>query len=582
MNLMVKSLMKSLTKLKKNIKSIKLVRQMMVLVNKFEKITHIKPIYLLYLLGLFLVSLVILLLRGNYKEGYTTIEEINKDKKKFIDAMNCAINNSTTVTATRDKLRDHINHYLDSYMPYLDQDIMFNAKNNIDKSGNKDNKIYKIKNSSDISSTTPEYIDNDSVPSISSSDLLKYELVYIHHLYEENYIDSQGNNDKKIYKIKNDADINGTTMPKYIDNNSLLPEQAATSGTPSLENYSLIDVDVIVPISKNEIDELENYIKNTDFNINSSSKSKLELAFNDLKTYTENSFAYIDNKVINIGKSSMIDRDSYVSTVNSVLNQGSADPCNPDAPTSTSTSTPSSENTAYWKSKYETLLADIEKNKDKKDNMWKENYITELSKLMGSDMANADKWKRLYLDQLKILNEYKNYAISHNKQYHSNNKVQGQNTYESLTGWPMNSVNNAAAQGNVPSGKEDLYMLKTGMVPPSNPPGAARPSASTAGAGAPTAGAPTTPSAPTAPSAGFPSVLGALGAAGSANVNSEYNNPNPSQCNSCKPAPVPPCPPCERCPEPDFDCKRVPKYNKASGNRYLPRPILADFSQFGM
>ena len=43
----------------------------------------------------------------------------------------------------------------------------------------------------------------------------------------------------------------------------------------------------------------------------------------------------------------------------------------------------------------------------------------------------------------------------------------------------------------------------------------------------------------------------------------------------------PPCPACARCPEPTFECKKVPNY-ASSNNNYLPRPVLADFSQFGM
>jgi hypothetical protein len=43
----------------------------------------------------------------------------------------------------------------------------------------------------------------------------------------------------------------------------------------------------------------------------------------------------------------------------------------------------------------------------------------------------------------------------------------------------------------------------------------------------------------------------------------------------------PPCPACARCPEPAFDCKKVPNYS-SSNDQYLPRPVLADFSQFGM
>jgi hypothetical protein len=43
--------------------------------------------------------------------------------------------------------------------------------------------------------------------------------------------------------------------------------------------------------------------------------------------------------------------------------------------------------------------------------------------------------------------------------------------------------------------------------------------------------------------------------------------------------PAPPCPPCARCPEPSFDCKKVPNYQ--SGNeQYLPKPMLSNFSSF--
>ena len=45
---------------------------------------------------------------------------------------------------------------------------------------------------------------------------------------------------------------------------------------------------------------------------------------------------------------------------------------------------------------------------------------------------------------------------------------------------------------------------------------------------------------------------------------------------------VPPCPPCARCPEPAFDCKKVPNYSGAAENSYLPQPVLNDFSTFGM
>jgi hypothetical protein len=43
----------------------------------------------------------------------------------------------------------------------------------------------------------------------------------------------------------------------------------------------------------------------------------------------------------------------------------------------------------------------------------------------------------------------------------------------------------------------------------------------------------------------------------------------------------PPCPACARCPEPAFECKKVPNYSR-SEDINAPRPIMADFSQFGM
>ena len=87
-------------------------------------------------------------------------------------------------------------------------------------------------------------------------------------------------------------------------------------------------------------------------------------------------------------------------------------------------------------------------------------------------------------------------------------------------------------QGIAAPGNEDMYMLKTQLLSPTCPVGGCGTSASNA--------------------------------------------------NNYKPAPVPPCPPCERCPEPAFDCKKVPNYNSAANNQYLPRPILTSFSQFGM
>ena len=43
----------------------------------------------------------------------------------------------------------------------------------------------------------------------------------------------------------------------------------------------------------------------------------------------------------------------------------------------------------------------------------------------------------------------------------------------------------------------------------------------------------------------------------------------------------PPCKPCGRCPEPSFECKKVPNYN-SKNNEFLPVPVLNNFSSFGM
>ena len=42
----------------------------------------------------------------------------------------------------------------------------------------------------------------------------------------------------------------------------------------------------------------------------------------------------------------------------------------------------------------------------------------------------------------------------------------------------------------------------------------------------------------------------------------------------------PPCPPCARCPEPAFECKKVPNYDRVNDDS-MPHPVLNSFSQFG-
>jgi uncharacterized protein (UPF0333 family) len=85
---------------------------------------------------------------------------------------------------------------------------------------------------------------------------------------------------------------------------------------------------------------------------------------------------------------------------------------------------------------------------------------------------------------------------------------------------------NGINYNNIPAGQEDLYILKSQVVPPVCP-------------------------------------------------------ACPTMVNNCdKNHKCPPCPPCARCPEPSFECVKRPTYQP--DNPYLPMPVLADFSQFGM
>ena len=87
------------------------------------------------------------------------------------------------------------------------------------------------------------------------------------------------------------------------------------------------------------------------------------------------------------------------------------------------------------------------------------------------------------------------------------------------------STNGGIYRNQIPYGQEDLYILKSEVVPPVCP-----------------------------------------------------ACPQSTACPRQKPCQ--PCPPCARCPEPAFECKKVPNYN-SSNDQFLPRPVMSDFSQFG-
>ena len=89
-----------------------------------------------------------------------------------------------------------------------------------------------------------------------------------------------------------------------------------------------------------------------------------------------------------------------------------------------------------------------------------------------------------------------------------------------------NKSSSSVPGSQIPKGSEDLYILKSNIVPPVCP---ACPAVTTC--------------------------------------------PTEKKC--------PPCPPCARCPEPAFECKKVPNYS-GQNDSYLPQPVMSDFSQFGL
>ena len=88
-----------------------------------------------------------------------------------------------------------------------------------------------------------------------------------------------------------------------------------------------------------------------------------------------------------------------------------------------------------------------------------------------------------------------------------------------------NNNNNGVTRDQIPDGQEDLYILKSQAL---------------------------TPICPACPA--LPKV----------------------DCDKkCGKSKCPPCPPCARCPEPQFDCVKVPNYNTTGLNQNLPIPWMA-------
>ena len=145
-----------------------------------------------------------------------------------------------------------------------------------------------------------------------------------------------------------------------------------------------------------------------------------------------------------------------------------------------------------------------------------------------------------FLNNLFSNNGISNNPNAYNPYYGSQNQNSQMSNYN-----PYSSALPSGIPGSqIPPGKEDLYILKSEVIPP------------------------ICPACPTV-----------------------------KVCD--KKEKCPPCPACARCPEPSFECKKVPNYSSSSynsgyygyndsfdsgplGGKSLPVPVLNDFSTFGM
>ena len=125
-------------------------------------------------------------------------------------------------------------------------------------------------------------------------------------------------------------------------------------------------------------------------------------------------------------------------------------------------------------------------------------------------------------------NQYENYNNNNNNQYENYNNNNNNNQYDSSDYY--NSLPKGISRFQIPSGQEDLYILKSQVVPP------------------------VCPKCP----------------------NPIVKCPTDTDVTKC-----PPCPPCARCPEPNFTCAKIPNYSAFNQNT-MPVPVLSDFSTFGM
>ena len=175
------------------------------------------------------------------------------------------------------------------------------------------------------------------------------------------------------------------------------------------------------------------------------------------------------------------------------------------------------------------------KNDDFHKNYKKNDYSYKDDDLNGGSNDNSSTYmiSTSYKDKNYSNKNYNSYN-KHNRRESSNN-----NMFDSVSSGAMNGStysysgndngsnddSNGITQDQIPNGQEDLYILKSQSPPP------------------------ICPACPPPPKV---------------------------DCNDkCGKSKCPPCPPCARCPEPQFDCVKVPNYNTTNLDQNLPIPWMA-------
>lgn len=140
--------------------------------------------------------------------------------------------------------------------------------------------------------------------------------------------------------------------------------------------------------------------------------------------------------------------------------------------------------------------------------------------------------------------------------------------------------NRGIKKSDIPPGDEDLYVLKSSIVPQSFPSGAGG-AGGAGGASGETNYAGVAGGASSVNGGGAGAAAGGVnGGAGGAAAGGFANGVGGAGGAGGRDKPCPACPPCGRCPEPAFECKKVPSYT-SNNDRYLPKAVLSDFSTFG-